>query len=283
MPLILIASPKGGVGKTTLAANLADTLRRQGRPTLLLDLDPQNALRLHFGIPVQDGAGYMADRAARPDWRAHLRQVAPGLLLLPHGAVELRAALENALAMEHDPALLLAPLREMLADPSVLVVADLPPGPSAALQATAPFASLVLTVLQSEAISAAMLAEVESGRFLGSGTLPALFAGRLHFLLNGVDLQSRLSRSTAETVAQHLGPRLLGAVSRDEALAEALAYQRPLLDHAPASAAAADLRQVAAAVEALLPAPVARPVQPAAPAQPQHAAAFPLTASRGAW
>ncbi|MCI0752573.1 cellulose biosynthesis protein BcsQ [Teichococcus vastitatis] len=274
MPLILIASPKGGVGKTTLAANLADGFRRNGRPVLLLDLDPQNALRLHFGIPVQDVGGYLADRTACQDWRAHLRQVAPGLLLLPHGAVELRAALENALALEQDPSLLQAPLRDMLADPSVLVVADLPPGPSPALQVTAPLASLVLTVLQSEPISAAMLAEVESGRFLGSGTLPALFAGRLHFLLNGVDLQSRLSRSSAETMARHLGPRLVGAVSRDEALAEALAYQRPLLDHAPQSAAAADLRQVTAAVEALLPSPEALP---------QPAVAYPLTASRGAW
>jgi MinD-like ATPase involved in chromosome partitioning or flagellar assembly len=36
MPLICFASPKGGVGKTTLAANIADTLRRNGRRVLAL-------------------------------------------------------------------------------------------------------------------------------------------------------------------------------------------------------------------------------------------------------
>ena len=49
MSLICFASPKGGVGKTTLAANVADAMRRQGRRVLVMDFDPQNTLRLHFG------------------------------------------------------------------------------------------------------------------------------------------------------------------------------------------------------------------------------------------
>ncbi|WBV42585.1 cellulose biosynthesis protein BcsQ [Pseudoroseomonas cervicalis] len=265
MPLILFASPKGGVGKTTLVANVADALRRQGRTVLALDLDPQNALRLHFGLPLQDGAGYLAQLAMRPDWRVQQRMTPAGVALLPHGAIELRAALEQALALEREPALLAAPLRDMLADPRLLVLADLPPGPSQALAVAAPLASVIVTVLQSEAISAAMLAEVESGRFLGSGTMAAIVAGRLQFVLNGVDLQSRLSRAAAEAVARHLGPRLLGAVTRDEALAEALAQQRLVTEMAPASPAAEDLRQIARTLEALLPPPAETPSPHAAP------------------
>lgn len=259
MPLILFASPKGGVGKTTLVANVADALRRQGRAVLALDLDPQNALRLHFGLPLQDAAGYMAQLPLRPDWRAQQRMTPSGVALLPHGAIELRAALEQALALEREPALLAGPLRDMLADPRLLVLADLPPGPSHALAVAAPLASVIVTVLQSEAISAAMLGEVESGRFLGSGTMAAIVAGRLQFVLNGVDLQSRLSRAAAEAVARHLGPRLLGAVTRDEALAEALAQQRLVQEVAPASPAAEDLRQIARTLEALLPPPAEPP------------------------
>ncbi|MFC3126708.1 cellulose biosynthesis protein BcsQ [Pseudoroseomonas globiformis] len=291
MPLIILASPKGGVGKTTLTANLAEQLRRQGRDVLLVDLDPQNALRLHFGVPIQDGSGFMAERQHRPDWRQHLRRTASGVLLLPHGAMELRAALDLAIALDRDPALLATPLREMLADPGLLVLADLPPGPSQVLQVAAPLASVIVTVLQSEAISAAMLGEVESGRFLGGGTLGALSASRLHYVLNSVDFGSPLSRASAEAVARHLGPKLLGAVSRDEALGEALAHQRPLLDLSPAGAAAQDLRQIAAGLDALVPAspsfpapqPVPAPVAhafhpPATP--PLPAAAYPL---RRAW
>ncbi|MFC7610132.1 cellulose synthase operon protein YhjQ/BcsQ [Teichococcus aestuarii] len=109
MPLIAFASPKGGVGKTTLAANVADALCRSGRSVLLLDLDPQNALRLHFGVPLHDTSGFMADLPRRPDWRAQVRRTASGVLLLPHGAMELRAVLEQSLLLEREPALLAAP------------------------------------------------------------------------------------------------------------------------------------------------------------------------------
>ncbi|ONG42354.1 cellulose synthase, partial [Pseudoroseomonas deserti] len=270
MPLILFASPKGGVGKTTLVANVADALRREGRPVLALDLDPQNSLRLHFGVPLQDGGGYLAHLLQKPDWRAALRPTASGVTLLPHGAIELRQVLEQAVALERDPGLLAEPLREMLADPRLLVLADLPPGPSHTLAVAAPLASVIVTVLQSEAISAAMLGEVESGRFLGGGTQAAIQAGRVQFLLNGVDLSSRLSRAAAEAVARHLGPRLLGAVSQDSMLAEALAQLRLIYDLAPGAAAAEDMRQIARSLAQLLPAPAlaaAAAPQPFGPGQ----------------
>ncbi|WP_426957897.1 cellulose synthase operon protein YhjQ/BcsQ [Muricoccus radiodurans] len=265
MSLICFASPKGGVGKTTLAANVADGLHRLGHRVLAIDLDPQNALRLHFGVPLMDRAGFVAELQSKPDWRSHVRQTASGVQLLAHGAMDLRASLQLAVALDGDPDLLAQPVREMLADPGLVVVADLPPGPSQALALLAPMATMVIGVLQAEAISAALVPEIESGRFLGTGTMAALLAGRLRIVLNAVDLNSRLSRASAEAVARHLGFRMLGAMSREETVAEALACQRLLLDHAPESRAASDLREVSRLVSSALPPPAA------GEAVPEHA------------
>jgi chromosome partitioning protein len=57
MTVIAVISPKGGVGKTTVAVNLASTLAAGGRAVRLVDLDPQNALRLHLGADPADPGG----------------------------------------------------------------------------------------------------------------------------------------------------------------------------------------------------------------------------------
>jgi cellulose synthase operon protein YhjQ len=247
MPLICVAAPKGGVGKTTLAANLAGALRRQGRAVLAMDCDPQNALRLHFGLPVRDGAGFLMELPHRPDWRALLRQTEAGVALLPHGANDIRAALRLAAALEREPELLLAPVRGMLAEPGLLLIAD-----------------LVVTVLLADATSAALVPEIDSGRFLGAGTLAALHAQKVRVVLNQVEASSRLSRAVAEALVRHLGPRLLGAVCRDEAVAEALAAQHLLQALAPDSPAALDIEEVARGIVALLPT-MPQSLEPVAP------------------
>ncbi len=45
MPVIAVANPKGGVGKSTLATNVAGWLARQGHAVMLGDLDRQHSAR----------------------------------------------------------------------------------------------------------------------------------------------------------------------------------------------------------------------------------------------
>ncbi|MCO6418656.1 cellulose synthase operon protein YhjQ [Siccirubricoccus sp. KC 17139] len=254
MALICVCSPKGGVGKTMLAANIAHGLQRAGRRVLAVDLDPQNALRLHFGLPLAEEAGFAAGMERQVDWRAELRRTACGVSLLPYGALDATARLSLTRAIEADPERLAAPLREAAADPGLTVVVDTAPGVSRALFAVLPLADIILVPLLADGGSVATLPEIESGRFFGRGTMGTIFASKMRFVLNQVDQGRRLSASVTAALMRHLGPRLLGLVAHDEAVAEALACEALLADHAPRSRAACDLAEIVAALDAALPA-----------------------------
>ena len=248
MPLILFTSPKGGAGKTTLSAHVAAILAGRGRRVLAIDLDPQNALRLHLGLSIREESGFAAAIGQHPAWRSAALDTPSGVRLLPFGAADPRHVLELGAALLASPELLAAPVRDMLTDPDLVVVVDSAPGPSSAASAIAPLADLIVIVLLADAASASLIPHVASGRLYGPGTLAARMTERATVVLNQVDLGSALSATVMDSVAQSLGPRLLGAVCRDDAVAEALADQRLLAD----GAAAEDLGLLADAIAARL-------------------------------
>ena len=61
---IVVASPKGGVGRTTLVAQLASRLSASATRCLAVDLDPQNALSLLLGSPSKWVGGHQATTAS---------------------------------------------------------------------------------------------------------------------------------------------------------------------------------------------------------------------------
>jgi len=87
MKVIAVVSAKGGVGKTTLAANLASVLATSGRRVIALDLDPQNALRLHFGVPLDSIDGLSRASLSGDAWQRIMFDGVDGVNVLPYGAV----------------------------------------------------------------------------------------------------------------------------------------------------------------------------------------------------
>ncbi len=50
MPVVVVANPKGGVGKSTLATNIAGYFARKGHSVMLGDADRQQSSRLWLGL-----------------------------------------------------------------------------------------------------------------------------------------------------------------------------------------------------------------------------------------
>ena len=86
---LAIASQKGGVGKTTVALNLAVALAEKGRRTLLVDLDPQGGVGLSLakGDAELAGLAELLMNQAEPTQAVMTTQL-PGLRLLPRGRLD---------------------------------------------------------------------------------------------------------------------------------------------------------------------------------------------------
>lgn len=118
---VILATGKGGVGKTTTVANLASYAAGRGEEVVMVDLDPQANLATEFGIEDHDGGKSMLGAAMgfgelelMPTGRERLSYVASGddtnrlfeLAFLegrgdPTKAAEMiRSALETAIAPE---------------------------------------------------------------------------------------------------------------------------------------------------------------------------------------
>jgi chromosome partitioning protein len=88
---LAVCSSKGGVGKTTIAVNLATALARDGR-VLAVDVDPQDSLGRALGVVAKGPDDSLAGLLEDPTVEARSvvrRDVVPGLDLIPsHPALD---------------------------------------------------------------------------------------------------------------------------------------------------------------------------------------------------
>ena len=212
--MILVHSPKGGVGTTTVAAQLALLLARRGLPVTAADLSGQGTLGLCMGgNPGRTSRGGGSDRTVVHSGARLLRidRDRPAAQLWPEIAAQL--------------------------EPEQVLIVDLASGDREMLRLLAPRAIVRLCVVAPDPATLATLPQA-----LGEDLMDA---DHPLFVLNRLDDRARIERDVAALVRNLMGDRLIGTIRRDEAVREATGMMETLDRYAPASAALADFEALA--------------------------------------
>jgi cellulose synthase operon protein YhjQ len=227
--IIAIVSAKGGVGKTTVTSTLSDALRYRGNAVSTVDLDPQNALRFHFGLNPQDISGISRATLAGQPWAEVGFRSASGVLVLPFGSVNEadRDAFEDHL--DANPRWLRDQLGTMGLDEDDIVVLDTPPGPSVYMRQALSTASVVVIVTLPDAASYATLPMME-GLVQTYCTRRPDFSS-YSYVINQVDNSRQLAKDVVQVMNAKFGDRVIGLIHQDPSVSEALAYDKSVLDY----------------------------------------------------
>lgn len=251
MTILAVISPKGGVGKTSVSVNLSCALAEKGRAIRLVDLDPQNALRLHLGADMGENDGMAPQTLRQRSWRNAEFDSAYGVSFVPFGNVSEadRIALEAHLA--RTPGWLRDNLSALGHGAGELIVIDTPPGPSVYAQQALSIANIVLVVMISDAGSYATLPAIEGLLEHYCGNRPDFYGS--YYVLNQFDAAKSLNRDIKSVMQNDLGDRLAPyCVHRDESMSEALAYQQPVKRYAPYSQCVNDIEHLSVWMGGLL-------------------------------
>ena len=237
--VVALVSVNGGVGRSTLVTALSSGLQRQGESVVALDLDPQNALRHHFGVNP-DAPGLGPASLQNGQWAAIQQPGFAGCKVITFGGTSTRQQENLQRWLSHEPDWLerrLAGL-DLCARHTLLI--DTPAGNNVYFQQALSVADVVLVVTQADAASLGTLDQLDA---LLAPHLKRERPPRVHFVVNQLDESNAFSLDMVEALKQRLGSAPY-EVHRDVAISESLAFSTDPLDSQSMSLAADDINDL---------------------------------------
>ena len=260
--IISILNQKGGVGKTTTTVNLAAALAACGNKVLVIDLDPQTHLGLHFGVESASASVYdllMEDDVSVQDALLFAREN----IDLVTSEVDLAAA-ESELASKTDRHDLLSRKLEPIAEAYEYILIDCPPS-LGLLTINALAASKELIVpMQTHFLALQGVSRLfETVQMLVGGLNPELQVSGIVLCMH--EKNTKLAREVVDDLQEFFDSSrdsdvpwrdciiLDPPIRRNVKLAEAPSFGQTIFDYEPDCAGAKDYRQLAQSVIAADP------------------------------
>ncbi|WP_219064068.1 cellulose biosynthesis protein BcsQ [Pseudomonas sp. UMAB-08] len=220
---------RGGVGNSSLLAAVGYALHSLGERVLMIDMCPENLLRLHFNLMAVEPGGWARAMLDGQDWYKQAWSLTPTLDLLPYGSLSHREYRKIEQQLDSQPDLW-ADRQASLAVNYDWLLFDLPqrlPGHAAVGPC-----HFQIRVVEADAACHVLLQEQEDADGL--------------VLVNRFDPGSQLQRDLLLIWRQHYSSRMLPlTVHNDEAMREALACKKPAGLYAAASLGAQDVLSLA--------------------------------------
>jgi len=239
---LAIVSYKGGVGKTTVASNLSAHLATAGLEVHAIDMDDQNALRLHFGVDPHETSG-IAHCASTKEWRDEGIDDDSGVFVYPHGMMEFPVRANFKESLRTQPSLLKDWLDKSF-NQDALVVIDTPPGSDVYSTQAIVAADCLLVVLNPDGASFATIGTMEE--LIKELNPNLLVTKKVLFLVANYNEMRELDRGVLSVMRDAYGDKVAPIIIHyDASVREALAHQKLLQDYDSDSQAHAEFSELA--------------------------------------